>query len=184
LHSPGNGKIRFLQIDRSIIITAVELAEMRIAHMFFINELEKMTYLFESEPRSEEELTAENEIVYTLDLAGNFKFVNAIGERITGYSCEEARRMNLTDLVAPELADYVRDQITRSTNRSFGAVFEIEIITKDQRRVVLETSTHLVVRRGCPVEIRGIALPPIRTSQPFCRMRARCLDMDFSFGTL
>jgi len=143
-----------------------------------------MTYVIKSEPRTEKELTTENEIVYTLDLAGNFKFVNAALERLTGYSCEEARRMNITEVVAPEIADYVREQITPSTNGSFGAVYEVEIITKDRRRVVLEMSTHLVIRHGHPVEIRGIALPPIRTSQILRVARARCLDADFSFVTL
>ena len=143
-----------------------------------------MTYPIKSEPRNEERLTAENEIVYTLDLEGNFKFVNAAGERLTGYSCEEARRMNVTELVAPELADYVRQQIMHRTNEFVGAVYEVEIVTKDRRRVVLETSTHLVTCHGRPVEIRGIALPPIRITRPFGDVRARCLDTDFSFVTL
>jgi len=143
-----------------------------------------MNYLLEREPRDEAESTAETEIVYTLDLAGNIKFVNAAGERLIGYSCEEARRMKLTELVVPELADYVRQQIADSTNGSLGAVYEVEIIAKDRRRVVLEMSTHLVTHHGRPIEIRGIALPPIRAKLSFGNTRARCLDADFKFATL
>ena len=150
----------------------------------FVYSLRNMNYLIEHEPPEKAESTAETQIAYTLDLAGNIKFVNAAGERLIGYSCEEARRMNLTELVIPELADYVRQQIANSTNSSLGSVYEVEIITKDRRRVVLEMSTHLVTHHGRPIEIRGIALPPIRTTPSFGSARARCLDADFEFTIL
>ena len=111
-----------------------------------------MSYRFRSKQKEDEELSSGKEIVYTLDLAGNFTFLNEVGERFSGYSCDEACRMNITQVVAPELADYVRHQITRTVREWFGAVYEIEIITKDQRRVALETSTHIVLRDGQPIE--------------------------------
>lgn len=124
---------------------------------------------------------AEMKIVYTLDLNGNFKFVNEAAERVTGYSCEEACTMNVTQLVAPELADYVRQKIARTKDDVLGSVFEIEIITKDRRRIVLETSTQVVRRDHDQMEIEGIALPPlsVKDSSPVC---ARCLDDEFVFG--
>ena len=124
------------------------------------------------------------EIIYTLDLAGNFTFLNDIGERFSGYSCDEACRMNITQVVAPELAEYVRQQITRTGREWFGAVYEIEIITKDHRRVALETSTHVVLRDGQPIEIQGIAVTPIARTRPLPDERVRCLDREFMFGTL
>lgn len=124
---------------------------------------------------------AETKIVYTLDLNGNFKFVNEAAERVTGYSCEEACAMNITQLVAPELAEYVRQKIERTKDDVLGSVFEIEIITKDRQRIVLETSTQVVTRDRDQVEIEGIALPPlsVKDSLP---VRARCLDEEFWFG--
>jgi PAS domain S-box-containing protein len=124
---------------------------------------------------------AETKIVYTLDLNGNFKFVNEAAERVTGYSCEEACAMNITQLVAPELAEYVRQKIVRTKDDVLGSVFEIEIITKDRRRIVLETSTQVVTRDPDQVEIEGIALLPVsvKDSTP---VRARCLDEEFLFG--
>ena len=88
-----------------------------------------MICAIDKQTRAEEEPTAQAEIVFTLDLAGNFKFVNAAGECLSGYSCEEARRLNVADIVAPELANYVQ-QILATIGRRFGGVYEIEIITK------------------------------------------------------
>jgi hypothetical protein len=92
--------------------------------------------------------------------------------------------MNITQVVAPELAEYVRQQITRTVREWFGAVYEIEIITKDHRRVTLETSTHVVLRDGQPVEIQGIAVMPIARTSPMPDERVRCLDREFEFVTL
>ena len=122
-------------------------------------------------------------IVYTLDLNGNFKFVNEAGERVTGYSCEEACAMNITQLVAPELAEYVLQRMARSKDEVLGSVFEIEIITKDRQRIVLETSTQLVRRDRDHIEIEGIALPPVRV-RDISPAHARCLDDEFVFGRL
>ena len=129
-------------------------------------------------------MSGPKEIIYTLDLAGNFTFLNEVGERFSGYSCEEACRMNITQVVAPELAEYIRQQLTRTVREWFGAVYEIEIITKDHRRVALETSTHVVLRDGQPIEIQGIAVAPIAQARRLPDERARCLDREFAFGTL
>ncbi len=128
-------------------------------------------------------MSSGKEIVYRLDLAGNFTFLNEVGERFSGYSCDEVCRMNITQVVAPELAEYVRQQITRTVREWFGAVYEIEIITKDRRRVALETSTHVVLRDGQPIEIQGIALAPIAQARRLPDERVRCLDREFMFGT-
>jgi len=141
-----------------------------------------MIYPIRSERKEDEELSGK-EIVYTLDLAGNFTFLNEVGESFSGYSCEEACRMNITQVVAPELAAYVRQQITRTVREWLGAVYEIEIITKDQRRVALETSTHVVLRDGQPVEIQGIAVAPIARNRHLPAERVRCLDAEFMFET-
>ena len=125
------------------------------------------------------ELTVTNEIVYTLDLSGYFSFLNAEGERLSGYSCEEVRRLRVTDIVAPEFAECVQKQILQTIARRVGAVYQIEIITRDRRRLALETSIHLVTGKGKPKEIHGIALPPVGT---LWNPRARCLDANFGFG--
>ena len=45
-----------------------------------------------------------NEIAYAHDLIGNMTFLNRVGEQISAYTCEEVRRMNITELMAPEIS--------------------------------------------------------------------------------
>src|SRR2546430_6772788 len=113
-----------------------------------------MTYRFRSQQKEDEALSSGKELVYTLDLAGNFTFLNEVGARFSGYSCDEVCRLNITQVVAPKLAEHVRQQITRTVRAWFGAVYEIEIITKDHRIVALETSTPDNLRDRQPLEIQ------------------------------
>ncbi len=138
-----------------------------------------MTYRSHRQGPNKEMKTSENQIVFILDLAGDFKFVNAAAERIFGYSRQEACRMNVAHVVAPAAGDYVRQQISDALNGHFGAVYEIEIITKDRRRVMLETSTQLVMRNGEPFELHGIAFPAVRATESDHRMQPRCVDDKF-----
>lgn len=142
-----------------------------------------MHYKSDYETRSE--LIRRREIVYLLDLAGNFTFLNRTGEQISGYSREEACRMNITEVVAPEFAASVRKQISGNVQGQFGTVLEIEIVAKSGRRVVLEVSTDVILRDGKPVEIRGIAVPPppVADESP-SQSPVTCLDPDLVFGTV
>jgi len=133
------------------------------------------------ESRSERHVAAVKEITFTLDLAGYFKFVNIEGQRVSGYSSEELRRLHISEIVVPELADVVRQQFRQTIQQRVGVVYEIEIITRDRRRVVLETSIHLVMLDGRPIEIQGIAVPPGDT---LTRSRAFWLDANFPLATV
>ena len=133
------------------------------------------------ESRNGQQIAAVNEITFTLDLAGYFTFVNSEGRRLSGYSSEEVRRLHVSEVVVPELAEMVRQQFRRTIQRRVGVVYEIEIITRDRRRVALETSIHLVMRDGRPVEIQGIAVPPAGSLR---QSRARCADANLALGTL
>src|SRR6185369_10523852 len=70
-----------------------------------------MTYRSRRNRPNKDIMTSEDEIVFVLDLAGNFKFVNTAAERVSGYSREEVCRMNVSHLVTPELGDVVSRQI-------------------------------------------------------------------------
>ena len=120
------------------------------------------------------------EIVYTLDLEGNFTFLNRVGEQLWGYSCVEIRRMNIAQIVAPEFAGHIREELSTLGAEPFGLVHEIEILTKDGRRLALENSARIAVRKESGVEIHGIAVPV------YCLRgrEVRCLHPRFEFGYL
>jgi PAS domain S-box-containing protein len=131
--------------------------------------------------RDQELAERAGDVTYAYDLDGNFTFLNEEGERLSGYSCEEARHMNVAELLDPEVAEQIQQQLLRGANERVGKVYEVDIIAKDGRRVPLEVSTRIVSREGQPIEIQGIALPSVIRGQPAKRLRQRCLDEAFSF---
>src|SRR5215208_3335653 len=98
-----------------------------------------------------------NDIIYTHDIQGNFTSLNRSGERITGYSREEASKMNVADVIAPEYLNLARDMIAHKESEKVSTVYEIDIITKQGGRVRLEVSTRLIFSDGKPVGVQGIA---------------------------
>jgi PAS domain S-box-containing protein len=111
----------------------------------------------ESEERYRELFENANDIIYTHDLKGNFTSLNRSGERITGYPREEAALMNVADVIAPEYLNLAREMIAHKASEKVSTVYEIDIITKDGRRVRLEVSTRLIFSEGRPVGVQGIA---------------------------
>jgi PAS domain S-box-containing protein len=122
--------------------------------------------------------TQETPILFTLDLKGNFKSVNSAAEQLLGYSSEEICLMNIADLVAPDVSHYLQGQIARAIDGDLGAVYGIDVYTKDGQPRPLEISTRLVTRHGSPFELEGIAFPLINAPGG----RPRCLDEEFWIG--
>ncbi|HET7784685.1 MAG TPA: PAS domain S-box protein, partial [Myxococcales bacterium] len=93
-----------------------------------------------------------SDIVYAHDLDGRFTWVNRACERITGYSRDEVLRMRIWDLVAPEYRPTLEKNLTGDMQ-----TFEVEVVTRDGRRVPLELKSRLVHRGHMPVGVQGIA---------------------------
>ncbi len=110
----------------------------------------------ESEERYRELFENANDIIYTHDLAGNFTSLNRSGERITGYSREETMTMNVADVIAPEYLTLAREMMAHKASSLLPTVYELDIISKDGRRVRLEVSTELIFAEGKPVGVQGI----------------------------
>ncbi len=98
-----------------------------------------------------------NDIIYTHDLDGTFTSLNAAGERITGYTRAEARAMKISDMLAPEYLESVRQLMMQKERVRTPTVHELEILTKDGRRVRLEVSARIIYKDGEAISIQGIA---------------------------
>lgn len=110
-----------------------------------------------SEARYRELFENANDIVFTADLGGTFTSVNRAGERRSGYGRHEVLSMTF-DLLAPECAETAR--LSRSpihVERRKGKRCEVEIVTKDGRRVPLEVNTRVIYQGDTPVGLQGIA---------------------------
>ncbi len=98
-----------------------------------------------------------SDIVYTHDLHGNFTSVNKAALRITGYTREEAGRMNIFQLLDPDSRQITIEMIRQKLGGAPQTTYEVTLVTKDHRRVIVEVSARLLFRKGIPVGVQGIA---------------------------
>ncbi|MDT4953528.1 MAG: hypothetical protein QOJ02_1666, partial [Acidobacteriota bacterium] len=109
-----------------------------------------------SEERYRDLFENANDIIYTHDLSGNFTSLNKTGEKITGYTRDEALKMNIAQVVVPEQLEKARQMIARKQSEEVSTVYELDINSKDGRRVSLEVSTRLIYQNEQPVGVQGI----------------------------
>ncbi|MFL6208320.1 MAG: PAS domain S-box protein [Pyrinomonadaceae bacterium] len=132
------------------VLNALEKAETRRAKEQAIQALERR------EEQYRELFENANDLIYTHDLAGRFTSLNKAGERITGYTRAEAIQMNMADVLSPE--QLARARAMMSCKEGFGGatVYDLEIISKNGRKVALELSTSLIYQDGRIVGVQGI----------------------------
>jgi two-component system, cell cycle sensor histidine kinase and response regulator CckA len=123
-------------------------------------------------------------IVYSYDLSGNITSLNHEGEQLSGYSREEACRMNIAEVLDPKFAGHIHEQILSDAKERVGTVYEIEVIAKDGRRIPLEVSTRAVLRDGGRIEVQGIAVPSVIRNQSSFSTGLRCVDENFCYGNM
>jgi PAS domain S-box-containing protein len=136
-----------------------------------------------NQPPDRESIRRPGEVTYAYDLSGNFTFLSEEGERILGYSRAEACRMNIAELLDPEIAGHVGEQIILDATERVGTVYEIDIIARDGRRIPMEVSTRVVLREGHGIEIQGIAVPSVIRNPCLSSAGLRCLDEEFFYGS-
>ncbi len=112
--------------------------------------------LRESENRYRDLFENANDLIYTHDLRGNFTSLNRAGERITGYTRDEALAMNISQVVAPESLADAREMTAKKLAEDSSTTYEINVIAKDGRRVALELSTRLIQKKGLPIGVQGV----------------------------
>ena len=110
-----------------------------------------------SEERYREIVENARDIIYTHDLEGRFTSLNKAGEHITGYTLEEALTMNIDDVLAPEYKEQVHQVIEKKIFVGPPATCELEILSKDGRRVALEINSRPVFEGGEVIGVQGIA---------------------------
>ena len=119
---------------------------------------QKETALRESEEKFQQILNNTWDIIFRIDLEGNFTFGNLAAEKITGYPLDKIRQMNIRELIAPEYQQFV---FARLQNRIAGEPLEqpwdIEIVHEDSHRVTLELMTTPIYERGKLIGVQGLA---------------------------
>lgn len=99
------------------------------------------------------------DVIFKIDLNGNFTYANEAGEKITGFSVKELIGKNMYELIAPEYHDMIRERMRRRiAGETLKQPFNFEIIRKDGERRWVELITSPVYNsRGELIGVQGVA---------------------------
>ena len=98
-----------------------------------------------------------NDMVFSRDFDGNYISINPAGCRLLGYTQEEVPGLHITDLVAPEYSAGVQERIEAQLAGKKTSDYQLELLTKDGRRIWFEVSLRLLYKAGRAVAVQGIA---------------------------
>jgi two-component system sensor histidine kinase/response regulator len=112
--------------------------------------------LIQSEQRFRDLFENASDVIYTADFKGNFTSMNESGERMTGYSREEALNLKFSDVVSPENLILVQEMTERKLKSHDETVFELEMLKKGGEPLLVEISSRAIYKKGKPVGIQGI----------------------------
>jgi PAS domain S-box-containing protein len=113
--------------------------------------------LARSEARFRDLFENANDMIFTIDLRGNFMSINKAGERITGYDRHEIIGLKIGRLLSHKEQGRVEDLIEYLLAGRGSAAIELDAVTKDGRKVLLELSGRAMIEDAVPVGIEGIA---------------------------
>jgi two-component system sporulation sensor kinase A len=89
-----------------------------------------------------------NDLIFATDISGKMTFVNTETSQVTGYRANELLGRSPIDIVVPEARDIVARTAERVSRGERVERIEVEILSKDARKIFLEV-------RGRPLSVRG-----------------------------
>jgi PAS domain S-box-containing protein len=110
----------------------------------------------ESEARFRTIFENSTDLLQSVDALGGFVQVNPAWKRLLGYTDDDLKHLNLFDVVAPEDAAIVEGLLLRLIRGEQVGTFDVTMLCKDGRRVVLEGNVSAHVQEGAPLVTRGI----------------------------
>ncbi|HEV2884412.1 MAG TPA: ATP-binding protein [Pyrinomonadaceae bacterium] len=111
----------------------------------------------EGEERYRELVENANDIVFTLDLAGNVTSINKAVELITGYSPSDLMGVNMAAFLTAASVENARVMTERKIAGEERTNYEVDARKKNGDLVRLEISSRLALSEGKPVGIQGVA---------------------------
>ena len=161
---PSRYEFKFMRKDRSegwldfstssivfgggacLLATVMEVTERMRAEQELRKSEERYRDLFENA----------NDMIMTCDLEGNVTSVNRMALAMTGYSMDEALKMNVFHMVAPEQRARAVESLQKKLAAGGETRYEADIVAKDGHRLTLELATRLIYEHGRPVGSQAI----------------------------
>ena len=98
------------------------------------------------------------DIVFSVDLKGNFLFINKTAQKITGIPVSRLLQSSLHKIAAPPYKDSVKKFFQNDFKGKFIPLLEIEVISQNGKQIPLEIHIErLKDTNGKVVELQGIA---------------------------
>ena len=97
-----------------------------------------------------------NDLIYTLDLRGDFIFINRQINTLTGFSRKDWIGCSFFDLVAPEDRDEARKNFNL-TLKGKASIFEIRLICHSGSSLYISMNTNPIYEKGAIVGVVGIS---------------------------
>jgi PAS domain S-box-containing protein len=113
--------------------------------------------LRESEERYRELFENAKDALYVHDLTGRYTSFNRAAEELSGFSRDEIIGKHFSNFVAPTHLKNARENLCRKLDDEVETTYEIDLITKDRRRVPVEVSSRLIYENGEPIGVQGVA---------------------------
>ena len=112
--------------------------------------------LRQTEVKYREVVENANDVIFTVDADGYCWSMNRAGREKTGYVAEDARGVHLAQIVAPAHAEYAVRQLKRVLDGEVVPTFELEVLSKDGRRLTFELDVRPYGDGAIP-RVQGIA---------------------------
>jgi PAS domain S-box-containing protein len=110
-----------------------------------------------SEERYRELFENANDAIVTLAFDGRMMSMNKAAERLSGYRREEALHMKVFEILPPGSQKQSRKILDRLASGEDIPLNEMEIVSKDGRRVTLEVNPQVIYQNGEPKGVQVIA---------------------------
>jgi len=113
--------------------------------------------LRQSEERYRELFENAKDAIYVHDLSGRYVSLNLAAEKLSGYASDEIIGKHFSNFVAPRDLKYVRTNLCKKLDEEGETTYEVDVITKDRRRVPVEVISRLIYENGQPIGVQGTA---------------------------
>src|SRR5258708_2898003 len=113
--------------------------------------------LRESEERYRELFENANDAIYIHHLSGRYVSMNNPPEKLSAYPRDEIIGKHFSNFVSPKDLKQVRRNLCKKLDIEVETAYEIELVTKDRRRVPVEVVSRLIYENGKPIGVQGTA---------------------------